>query len=77
MRGVLVMTVTMSAEPGGDDDCEQVEFLAAVRRALETSPEFIERYGDRLVGFVVPQAMNANSDTYRSAWRVPKAVTTS
>lgn len=74
MSAVLALTMTVGAPGGTADDCDHATLLGIVRRALENSPEFVERYGGELVGLVVPQTMNGNSDSYRSGFRLPTAV---
>lgn len=75
MSAVLALTMTVSADPPyTSDDCDHVEMLGVVRRALLADPRFVERYGDRLLGLVVPLAMDGRSDSYRSAARIPTAV---
>lgn len=63
----LTLTVGEFSSP---DDCDHATLIGIVRRALEASPEFTQRYEGRLVGLVVPITESMNSDSYRSAWRI-------
>lgn len=64
------LTLDLRVDFEHPDDCDHATLIGIVRRALEASPEFTQRYEGRLVGLVVPITESPNGDSYRSAWRV-------